>query len=452
MTAALPARVTPTTPLDALPVRRDAAVRALAAAALGAGLLFVASMWVADGGLVDLGGSGLTSLGRLTGLGAEMLLLAQVLLLVRIPLLEDAYGRDRLVVAQRIVGLASVDLMSAHLVLAAWGHAAGRSLTSPAVLLALVATLALVVVLIAGIWAARHRLHRGSWRLLPLYAGLGLGLAIPYQLWTGQGPLDRGWARAAWWGLWAACLAAVLCWRLALPLWRSAYHRVRVAAVVPEGDGVVSVYLTGRRLDRLAHAGQFLVWRLLGRPGRSGGTPYSLSAAPTESSMRITVGVSGPRGASLAALRPGSKVLVEGGYGRLSHRPRTRPKVAFIGAGVGLAPLRALAEQMPYAPGEAVMVERYGDRPLFADELDRLGDARGLRVVRIGGARRAADSWVGSGYDTYDDVQVLRGWIPDIAERDVYVCGPPGWTRSVRRAALAAGLPADRFHDETVSH
>ena len=43
----------------------------------------------------------------------------------------------------------------------------------------------------------------------------------------------------------------------------------------------------------------------------------------------------------------------------------------------------------------------------------------------------------------------LRYWIPDIAERDVYVCGPPAWTDLVSRTLLAAGLSPDHLHLET---
>ena len=42
--------------------------------------------------------------------------------------------------------------------------------------------------------------------------------------------------------------AAVLVWRVGLPLYRTLRHGLRVTSVVPEGDGVVSVYLTGRDL------------------------------------------------------------------------------------------------------------------------------------------------------------------------------------------------------------
>ena len=47
-----------------------------------------------------------------------------------------------------------------------------------------------------------------------------------------------------------------------------------------------------------------------------------------------------------------------------------------------------------------------------------------------------------------DDVTALRARIPDIAVREVYICGPVGWTAMVRRTVLDAGVPERRVHVE----
>ncbi|NNU27982.1 ferredoxin reductase family protein [Isoptericola sediminis] len=442
-------------------VRRDAAVRYVAVAALWLALLGVDWMWAADGGLQALTAwdTALTSLGQITGLASAALLLAQVLLMARVPALEAAFGRDRLVSIHRLVGLWSFNLLVAHLVLITWGYAAG-SITAwpatfwelmwqyPGMLLAVGATVALVLVVVTSVRAARRRLRYESWHLLHLYGYLGAALALPHQLWTGQQFLARPAVTAVWWTVWALVFAAVLVWRVALPAWRTWRHQIQVTGVVPEAPGVVSVHLTGRRLHRLVEPGQFLVWRFLGQQGWTRGKPYSVSSAPTSRSARVTVAAVGPASTAAADLQPGTRVVVEGAYGRLTRRARTRRKVLLIGAGSGLAPLRALAEGLDYAPGEAVLIERYREHPLFAAELDHLAATRGLGVVRLPGRRRADGSWVGPGFDGDDDERVLRGWVPDVAERDVYVCGPPAWTQSVREAALAAGVPAEQLHSE----
>ncbi|WP_448640245.1 ferredoxin reductase family protein [Geodermatophilus sp. URMC 63] len=443
--------------------RTDAAVRTGAAVLLWAGLALVTWWWATGGGLADLTawGSGLESAGRLTGLLASDLLLVQVLLMARIPVLERAFGQDRLARLHRLTGFASFDLMVGHVVLITWGYAAGELARTPAtfwelttdypgMLLAVAGTACLVMVVVTSVRAARRRLRYESWHLIHLYAYLGVGLALPHQLWTGQDFLASTARTVYWWGLWAAAAVAVLVWRVALPLARSARHRLRVTSVVPEGDGVVSVYLTGRDLGRLpVEAGQFLTWRFLTGPGWTRAHPYSLSAAPDGRSLRITVKDSGDGSAALASLRPGTRALVEGPHGRLSARARSRRRVLLVGAGVGVAPLRALAEALPYAPGEATLLYRFTGRPLFESEFAVLAAERGLRVLLLPGHRRAPGSWLGAGTPPGDDAAVLRTWVPDVADRDVYVCGPEGWAADVRRSAEAAGLPAARCHVES---
>jgi predicted ferric reductase len=439
--------------------RIDAAVRTGALAALWAGLLLVGYWWAAGGGITDLGGwaTGLTSTGWLTGLLASVLLLVQVLLMARVPVLEHAFGQDRLARLHRLVGFTSFTGMLAHVGLITWGYAAGRLSATPAtawelttdypgMLLAVAGTGCLVMVVVTSVKAARRRLRYESWHLLHLYAYLGVGLALPHQLWTGQDFVGSTARTVFWWGLYAVTAAAVLVWRVALPVWRSARHGVRVASVVGEGDGTVSVRMTTRRPVPV-EAGQFLTFRFLSGPGWTRGHPYSLSAAPDGRTLRITVKAVGDT--ALHGLRAGTRVLVEGPYGRLSARARSRPKVALIGAGVGVTPLRALAEALDYAPGDAVLLYRYADRPLFEAELQHLARQRGLQVLGLPGHRRSPGSWLGDGVGTASDLAALSWWVPDIADRDVYVCGPEPWAADVRRTTEAAGLPADRFHVES---
>jgi predicted ferric reductase len=443
--------------------RLDAAVRTGALVVLWLGLLLVSYWWVADGGIRDLGdwADGLTSTGRLTGLLASVLLLVQVLLMARVPVLEHAFGQDRLARLHRLVGFTSFTAMLAHIGLITWGYAAGELTRTPAtaweltvdypgMLLAVAGTACLVMVVVTSVQAARRRLRYESWHLLHLYAYLGVGLALPHQLWTGQDFTGSTARTVFWWGLYGVTAAAVLVWRVALPLWRSARHGVRVTAVVPEGDGTVSVWMATRPGAPLpVEAGQFLTFRFLSGPGWTRGHPYSLSAAPSGRDLRITVKAVGDGSAAVRGLRPGTRVLVEGPYGRLSARARTRPKVALIGAGVGVTPLRALAEALQYAPGDAVLLYRYTDRPLFSGELQHLADTRGLRVLGLSGHRRGPGSWLGDGVGNASDLAALTWWVPDIADRDVYVCGPEPWAADVRRTTEAAGLPADRFHVES---
>jgi predicted ferric reductase len=431
----------------------DAAVRVGATALLSSALGLVSAWWISDGGLeISLsGGAVLTSAGRLTGLLASVLLLAQVVLMARVPVLERAFGQDSLAHLHRLVGFTSFNLMLAHIGLITVGYAGGSlgaspgmfwdlTVDYPGMLLALAGTLCLVMVVVTSVKAARGRLRYESWHLLHLYAYLGVGLALPHQLWTGEQFTTHPSRTVFWWGLWALAAGSILVWRVGVPAYRSWRHDLRVTSVIREASDVVSVYVTGRDLDRLpVQAGQFLSWRFLAGPGWSRAHPYSLSAAPDGHSLRITVKDLGDGSRAVARLVPGTRAVFEGPYGRLSSRVRSRRKVALIGAGVGVTPLRSLAEGLAYGPGEAVLVHRYAAEPLFARELDVLAAERGLVVVDVPGHRG----------DVGTAPADLLARVPDLAERDLFVCGPDQWAREVGRAAVAAGLPAEHLHVES---
>jgi len=454
--------MTSSNPVDAH-ARRDRGTRLAGTLALWFSMLLVTYWWDADGGITDMTGwgSGLTSVGRLTALWASNLLLVQVLLMSRLPPLEHAYGRDRLTRIHRAIGFLSFDLMLVHIVTIVIGYASaqwpavpstswGLITTYGGMLLAVAGTGCLIMVVVTSIKAARRRLRYESWHLLHLYAYLGVGLALPHQLWTGQEFLRSTGATVYWWTLWIAAAAAVLVWRICLPLSRSLQHDLRVSSVTRESSDVVSVVLTGRRLHRLpVRAGQFLTVRFLDGPGWTRANPFSLSAAPEGHRLRITAKNLGDGSARLARLRPGSRVLFEGPYGRLSDRARRQRKVLLAGAGVGITPLRALAEGLDYAPGEAALLYRYTDEPLFTREFDNLAAERGLQVVPLPGHRSSPDSVLGPAIRGVDELTALHSWIPDLADRDVYLCGPTPWTDGLARLALAAGVPPDRIHTES---
>lgn len=430
----------------------------------GAVPLALTALWVRDGGVVDLGslGGALTSTGRITGLVASALLLVQVLLMARVPVIEQAWGQDELARVHRLVGFASFTLMVAHIVLITLGYAASGpsglwgtivdfTVDYPGMLLAIAGTVALCLVVATSVQTARRRLRYESWHLLHLYAYLGAGLALPHQLWTGQSFLTSTTATLTWWTLWAVAAGSVLLWRVALPLWRSWRGELRVARVDDLGGGRVAVTVAGRVADLRAQGGQFFQWRFLDGAGWTRANPYSLSAAPTDRQLRFTAAVVGDGSARLATLRPGSRVLVEGPYGRMHAGTRTRRKVLLIGAGIGITPMIALLESLPQEPGEVLLVHRVGtpDDLVHAEEVAAIAAQRGARYVVVDGHRRPGrDSWLPERAGALSDVEALLQLCPDVADRDVYVCGAPAWMKAFATAASAAGVPAEHLHIE----
>lgn len=432
-------------------------------------LLFTTALWVEGGGIQELGSvsGALTSTGRLTGLIASALLLLQVFLMARIPWVEQAWGQDELARTHRLVGFTSFTLMLAHIVLITLGYAAATTLgvwgtvvdlvvNYPGMLLAVAGTLALVMVVVTSVKKARGRLRYESWHLIHLYGYLGAGLALPHQLWTGGDFLSSPVATAFWWGLWAGCAGAVLVFRVGLPLWRSLRAPLRVLDVRAEGPDVTTVTVGGAGVARMpVRAGQFFQWRFLDGPGWSRANPYSISAAPDGATLRFTAVHVGDGSRRLATLRPGTRVLVEGPYGRLHDGVRSQRKVLLMGSGIGITPLRALLEEIDQAPGDVTVVHRVRSRDdaVLADELEAIAAARGARYLLVEGPRvRGRHSWLPDQASHLTDADALREVVPDIADHDVYVCGSNGWMTAVRNAAIEAGVPRDHVHLERFTY
>lgn len=114
-------------------------------------------------------------------------------------------------------------------------------------------------------------------------------------------------------------------------------------------------------------------------------------------------------------------------------------------------PLRALAEELAQAPGDVVVVHRVRSRSeaLFRAEFEQLERTRGLRSVVLPGAR-AGTSWAPIGFGR-DGAAALRAIVADVAEREVYVCGPDAWMDAALDAARRAGVPDERLHAERFS-
>jgi predicted ferric reductase len=435
-----------------------------------ASVVVVVLLWVSHGGLGDLtagAGSAFSSLGRLTGLVGSDLLLLQVIAMARVPAIERSLGQDRLARWHRFLGFTSVNLLLVHVVLITIGYALLDRLpflselwslvvTAPGMLLATAGTVLFVLVAVTSMRVARRRLRYESWHLLHLYAYLGAGLALPHQLWTGQDFLASTAATVYWWSLYGVALALVLVYRVAVPLVESRRQQLRVTGVVPESPGVVSVYVSGPRLASMrVAAGQFFVWRFRTGAGWTRGHPLSISAAPTSAALRVTVATSGDDGERIASLAPGTRVLVEGPYGRLTPDMRTRPGLVLIAGGLGVAPLLSVLQDAALGGTPTrwpvTLVRRTGSdapQPLQAD-LDHLAAAGLVRVIDLTGPRsRTGTPWLPEHLGHIAGPEALHLLAPDLDDCDVYVCGAAPWAEAVEADAHRAGVPADALHIE----
>ena len=123
--------------------------------------------------------------------------------------------------------------------------------TYPWVLMATVALALMVVVAVTSVRAARRRLSYESWYGIHLYAYLAVALAFLHELVVGSDFVSDFVAQAYWVALYVAVIVLVIVFRVGQPIALTLRHGFRVAEVRRETHDVVSIYITGRDLDRL---------------------------------------------------------------------------------------------------------------------------------------------------------------------------------------------------------
>ena len=442
--------------------RRILVRRLLAAAlltAMAATFVMAVALFFANGGATQFDDLGdiLVSVGILAALTATNALLMMLLLAARVPAIDRVLGQARatslhaklgewvvlgliLHAAFVLVGYALLDdvgLVAEFALL--WGD-------STNFVLAVFAMGVLLAVAVTSFAVVRKLLPYEAWRVVHLLSYVTIGLAIPHMF-SMSGLLAAGsWRRTYWVTLLVVTGATLLWFRFVVPLLSSLRHQVRVQQVVRLDAGTFHIELVGRRLDRLGVApGQFLRWRFLARHVWWHDHPFSLSAAPTATGLRVTVRVGGKGTAALADLTPGTRVAFEGPYGAFTHQHRTRRPLVLVGAGAGIAPIRALLEDADVTPGAATVVLRDSDlgRMPLLGEVAQLCDRLDARLVVLAG-HRAGNRWVS---DTDPDL-TLADLVPDVAQADLYVCGPRGFVDGVVADARAARVPTRQIHHE----
>jgi ferredoxin-NADP reductase/DMSO/TMAO reductase YedYZ heme-binding membrane subunit len=435
------------------PRQRPVVVDVLAAlSGLGLGVTVALTILSESAGSLSAPGGIAIAAGRLSGMLAAYVMVVVVLLVARVPPLERAIGQDRLVAWHRRLGPWPLYLLVAHGVLIVVGYAQqaragvlhqfGQLLwTYPGILAATVGGGLLIAAGVTSYRLARRRMTYETWWSVHLYTYLALLLSFSHQIGTGAAFVGHPTATVFWTALWAGTLAVVVGTRIGLPVWRSLRHQVRVVRVSPEGPGVVSVLLHGRRLDRLPVAGgQFLQWRFLQNGLWWQAHPYSLSAAPSADLLRITVKDLGDHSGGLAGIHPGTRVAIEGPYGTFTADTARHDRLLLFGAGVGIAPILALLHELPIDADVTVLLRGSTREDLVlrhevADEVRR----RDGRLVELLGSRDRVRL----------DAAALRELVPDLRRRDVYICGPDALTRSLASELRRAGVREQHLHFES---
>ena len=393
----------------------------------------------------------MVSISRISALLGSFLALVGLVLIARMPWIEKSVGHDRLVIWHRKLGPYSMYLISFHILFVILGYAGNDRvpmaielwrmiLRYPWMLPAFVGFLFFVAAGITSYKKVRKNMSYETWWTIHLYTYLAISLSFMHQVLTGPMFIGHPLNKLYWELLYIYAAFVLVLYRFAIPNLRSLRHRLKVEQIVHEGPGVYSIIMKGHALNKLeAQGGQFFGWRFLTKGQWWISHPYSLSAAPTDKYLRVTVKDLGDQSGVIKDIKPGTRVFFEGPYGTFVASRASKGHVVLVGGGVGITPLRALLEEFDVSKEIDVIYRASKAEDLvLRHELDELAKIRGARVHYLVGSRNEHPM----------SAKYISALIPAFRDADVYVCGPTPLVEAVKQAAKEGGIPKNRFHDE----
>jgi predicted ferric reductase len=168
--------------------------------------------------------------------------------------------------------------------------------------------------------------------------------------------------------------------------------------------------------------------------------PFSITSAPEQPELRVTVKAVGDYTSAMRALELGAAARVEGPYGSFSYLSARARRQVWIAGGIGITPFLSMARSLPPTGYDIVLffAVRYEHQAYFLEELaDISARVRTLRIERVVEERE--------GFLTAERVAATSGELRGV---DILICGPPAMIHNLRAQLEGLGVPGHRIHYE----
>ncbi|MBF0544400.1 MAG: ferric reductase-like transmembrane domain-containing protein [Candidatus Riflebacteria bacterium] len=396
--------------------------------------------------------------GRLAGLSAAVLLFWQIVFISRAKFIEGKFGLDRLTKYHHSIGFVILFFLILHVTLITFGLSRDTDSTLmeqfqdfwkswEGLQGAMIGFVLFATATLFSINALRAKFSYERWHLSHLVAYFGIALSFSHQVENGKDFVQQSGLSIYWYVFFGTALFFLLTFRFLRPFYCFFKHKFRVDRITRETIDVTSVYLTGRDLKNFSFkTGQFAIVRFFAPGFRWESHPFSLSLPKNNEFLRLTVRQIGDFTKKIPELPIGTKILVDGPHGIFTSDRVIGKKILLIAGGIGITPIRPLFEELINMDKDTILLysNRNQENIPLRSELDSLAQYKRAKVIYV---ITNDNKWTGEkGHLNQEKILLL---VPDIYEREIFQCGPPGMMIGLRKAFNAIGLSEDRIYDET---
>ena len=189
-------------------------------------------------------------------------------------------------------------------------------------------------------------------------------------------------------------------------------------------------------------AGQFLFVRFPHDKGLNESHPFTISSAPREDVLRVTIKASGDFTRYLFQhLQAGMEAVVEGAYGMFDYKTGGQKQI-WIAGGIGLTPFLSFVRDMDGTLTQNIdfyYTVRHAEEALFVEELQAAAEKDPHLKLHV--RYSAADG-------SLRVEEIVRNINDELKQYHVYLCGPLPMIQAFERDFLGRGLLKENIHYE----
>ncbi len=395
----------------------------------------------------------LIAVGSLLGLLATFLILTQFILISGARWMDSVWGLDRLAGSHRRNGKILFFFILGHFTFIVTGYTLQANLGLDQLFstyfglitgalymtMASLAWLLIVVIVGSSIVMVRKRLPYELWHTIHFLTYLAASLPLLHQLELGR-TITIPWFTWYWISLYLFSFATLLWFKWLRPVLIYIRHKFVVDEVVAEANGVVSIYISGKNLEQFTYnAGQFAFWWFISKELWWHPHPFTISSSPGDSRLRITVKAIGKGSAAVQQVQPGTKLLIDGPYGRFTNVVQTHKKRLFIAGGIGVTPLASQLNSHSSIDDTLIYSARTMKDLALRKELSQT-QARLIAVL--------SEEKLEGTYNGYLSENILTKEVKDLNQHDIWLCGPPPMMDGIEKMLLGMGVSQNQIHTE----
>ena len=375
----------------------------------------------------------------------NIILMACSLFLSTRPKWAEPYfgGLDKMYVTHRRTSTTAFLLIFVHVLtvpISLTGWALGNYLA----VIAFTGIVSIVLISLAPRIAFLNKLSGGTyegWKNLKKFIGIFFIIAFIHSLTVGN-PLDA-FIAINWVQIFFILGAVSYLYTELFGRFFKKYLPYTVETVKHPNGSVTEVILRARKDPiKKQRAGQFLFVRYPGDKGLNESHPFTISSAPSEDVLRLTVKASGDFTRHLFHnLEAGADAIVEGAYGMFDYKTGGSKQI-WIAGGIGLTPFLAFIRNMDgnlKYDVDFYYTVRHCEEALFLDEIEAAAEQNPRLKVHV------RFSAVDGSLNVEKIVENAGG---DVRTHDIYMCGPLAMVQAFTRKFRELGLPVGQIHYE----